>query len=746
MTLDGQLQEKTREYTGKDDILGITLMTFVQYISSTRSTMFAAHMKQYNVICNPEPPKVFTGYENDLGELSSALVKSDRDWEVIAKVEKFKDYPGHIYLLFIYDKEKNFYDVIQKKISEELTENFGYLYNNATLDSYKVGDIIEEGETMYKSTSYDEDNNYCYGLNARVGVMLAPGNIEDAYIVRKGYAEKMVSIKNDRINISINDNDFLLNIYGNSKVYKGFPDIGEEVQRRIPAVKRRMVNDQILFDMKKSNMMRIQPLNDKMYWTMGGKVVDIDIYSNKEISDIPDTEYNKQIIYYLKNQNRYCKEIMEVCEQIMESGADYSDDIGYFYSRASKILDPNWKWKDGETAFSNFQVELHVVRETPLTTGSKTTGRYGDKGVVSKILDDSEMPFDEDGRPLDVIVNPLSCINRLNPFQWIEMSINHASNEIVKRFPHMKSDAERWDTLKRFLNYFNERGEKDQLEEYYKALSAKDKKEFWQIVYDNGIYVNVPPMWQNQAAIVKLEKIIKEFDIHRDQLYIRKWGRTIPLMHKLIVGEKYMLKLKQTSEKGFSARSTGYLSQKGVPDKSNKVKTNEMLYSNTPIAIGRDEDNNLGIGVRPFILAKMHLFYRTSPFARKKIRDMYTNNPLKFKKFKIKRGFTNRNVEILNAKLKSLGLKIDFGFNGLRIRPVTDVLHKYTWKGKVYIRTREEMREILLDELLRKNFFHSKKREEGNPADEKKYQEFKRFEMHKHQKGWRTVKLNDEED
>ena len=722
MSLGALIEEKEKEFKGKDDFLGITLMTFVQYISSTRSTMFVNHMKQYNVLNHPEPPRIFTGYERMFGEHSSALVKAESDYEVFAKVEKFEDFPGHIYMLFLYDKENDMYEVVQKKIAEKLTENYGYRYNNDNLDKLKIGDVVEKGDVLYKSTSYDDDNNYCYGINARCGIILVPEVIEDAYVVRRGFCEKMQSIKNDDIMISVNDNDFLLNLYGTSSNYKGFPDIGETVRRRVIAAKRRIINDQILYDMKKSNMMKIQPMSDKPYFTMDGVVVDVDIYSNKLLSEIPEAEYNDQIRYYLRNQNRYYREIVSICEKIVESGSKYSDDIGYVYQRSKQILDPNYRWKDSKNVFSNFMIELHVVRNVNLAVGSKMTGRFGDKGVVSRIIDDDKMPFDEDGKPLDVLVNPLSCPGRLNPFQWIEISINHSSNQIAKQLKKMNTDEERFVHFMKYMKYFNERGEADQFAEWYSKLTDEQKSDVWESIYRDGIYINYPPMWEDRPALEKIEAIRKEFGIERDQLYVRKWGRVIPMMNKLIVGERYMLKLKQTAEKNFSARGTGYLSQKGVPEKSNKVKTNENLYSTTPVAIGRDENNNLGIGVHPFILAKMHLFYRTSPHARRIIGKMFTNNVLKQKKFKIKRDYMNRNVEILNAQLKSIGLKIDFGFDGLRLDLKEETLHEYSWKGKRYIRSREEMREILLDELLRKNY-NKKHRKDG--GSEEGYQKFK---------------------
>lgn len=731
--LDSLLEEKNKEYDHKIDFLGSTLLSFPQYTSATRLTMYVNHMKQFNTLINPEFPRVFGGYENTFGRKSSAIVRSDDDYEVIERVEKFEDYPGHIFALFLYNKEKDFYDVRVKRISEELTENYGFLYNNEHFNSLNKGDWIEKGEVLYKSTSFDKDNNYRFGKNALVGVMLHPFNIEDAYFVRKGFAKDMVSIKNDSVFFGVNDNDFLLNLYGDSEIYKSFPDIGEPIKNRIVAAKRRIINDQILYDMKKSNMMKLQPLSDKPFLSTGGIVVDIDIYSNKQIEEIPDTVYNQQVLYYLRNQLRYQNECLEICEKIVSSGSKYSDDIGYMTARLRHILDPDYVWRNNDSEYSNFMIDIKLVRDIPVNIGSKITGRYGDKGVVSKMVDDEKMPYiilpNGERRPLDVIVNPLSCPNRLNPFQWIEMSINHSSNVIAYRLEHdMKTNKERFDYLMKYLKYFNEYGEADKVRKGYAKLKTKKQQDkFWQNIYDYGIFVNYPPMWDDMPAIEKIERIRKEFNIEREQVYVDKWGRTIPIMNKLIVGEKYMLKLKQTSEKNFSARSTGFLSQKGVPEKSNKVKTNEILHSNTPIAIGRDENNNLGIGVHQFILAKQHLFYRNSPMARRETGKLYVTNPLTKKKFKVKRKFLNRNVEILNAELKSLGLEIKFPFDGERLWVDTGTTNYYNWKGQTYLVTKTKMREIIIEHTLRMNFNQRVNAKKFTPEQlEEKYQKFKR--------------------
>lgn len=743
--VEESLKEKEAEFHGKDDHLGLTLMTFPQYISSTRSTMFTNHLKQFNVLNNGQFPYVFTNYENIFGKYSSSLVQAKKDYEVVARIEKFPSMPGHLYALFLYCKKEDKYEVIFRKSSANLTEKYGYRINNEGIDNRQIGDKIHKGETLYKSSSFDEDNNYRFGINARIGYMLDPGNVEDAYVISKSFADKVVSHKVESVEISINDNDFGLNIYGDTDNYKCIPDIGETVDHHIVFAKRRIHNDQVLYDMKKSNMMHISPMSDKIYYGRG-YVSDIDIYANKPIDEIPDTDYNHQLREYLINQNRYFREIYEQCSFIKDSGSNYSDDIGFMLQRSKNILDPNYRWKDKESVFSNMIVVVQLDRDIALYEGSKITGRYGDKGVISEIRDDDLMPYtiDPDGskRPLDIIANPLSCPNRLNPAQWIEMSLTHMAEQLIlEHLNKAETNEEKWAMLSKFMTFFNERHEHDRLTEYYKGLDDEEKNDFWKSIETDGIYINYPPMWEGMPAIDKIQQLSEIFGFHRDTVYVKKHGHVQKIMRPITVGYKYMLKLKQDSEKNFSARSTGSLSQQGLPEKSNKVRTNEMLYSSTPIALGRDENNNLGIGVEPFMLCKLHLFYRTSPFARRQVGSLYVKDAINFDHFKIKAGYRNRNVEILNAKLKALGATIDFGFDGLTLQLDDEEMKPFEFQGKLYITTEAKMRETLLEKLMRKNF--NKTKHEGTKKEiEEEYQRFKEIELER-AKGKLVLDLDD---
>lgn len=705
-----ELQNKEEEFAGKDDIFGMTLLTNPGYISSSRNIMFTSHLRQFVNLINPDFPKVFTNYENVVGKYSTGYYKAKNNLQVYDIIPRFEDgvHDKHLYLMFTYNKENDYYDVIEKKIVEDLTEKYGYVYNNEVMDSKEINDKIEEGEVLYKTTSYDDDMNYCYGKNAKFMYMLENNTIEDAIVVSESFANRMLSKEIETVKVSLNDNDIFCNIYGNNKDYKCFPDIGEFVKDTIVCATRRIHNNQLLYDVKRSNLRKINFSNDVIYFCEG-RVVDIRIYSNKTLDEIPDNGFNSQLLKYLRMQHQFFENVLERCKRIIESGSNYSKDISYWYKKAKEILNPNYKWKEEDNSvFSNMVIEFVIERTIPLGPGQKITGRYGNKGVISRILPDDEMPVLETGEPVDIIFNTLGVINRLNSQQLFEQSITFICNRVRERMRTLDSLDEKEELLLKIVSHFNkEQGKK--MKKYLKGLSDDDKLIFFESIIEEGIYIHTPPLWEDEPIFDKLRRIYKEFDwIKPYDVYVNKFGRRIKILKPLIVGDMYVIKLKQTSKKGFSARSTGSISKKGVPEKSDKAKIHQELYSKTPIRIGDQENVNSAIGVSPETIAQMHLFYRSSVIGR---RDLGTDLAVKLgelKDFKYSDEFTNRNVEILQAYLKAMGLRLEFSDERMYIDIYTDDIKDFELGESLFIGTREEFEEREREYKIRQDYKENK--------------------------------------
>lgn len=377
MKLKELLALKEHELKGTNDMFSMSLLTFPGYVSSSRGVMFSSHIKHMVSINSPQYPSVFTHYENMLGKLSSGYKKANADLTVYAKVTKFQHIPNHKYVIFTYDKEKDLYDIVEKKNHENLTEKFGYAYNNDVMDTKEVGSEISKGEVLYKTNSYDEYMNYGYGRDVRFIFTLDNDTIEDAIYCSDQLAKDLSFTEVDTVKVTLNDNDILGNLYGDNEIYKSFPDIGESINRRIICNKKRIFNNQILFDLKMSNLRKVNFGADTPFYS-DGIVTDIDIYCNKPLDEITETPFNRQLLFYLREQHRYYTEINQICTDIINSGSNYSKDINYMFKRTCDILNPEYKWRDEDNIFSNMIIEFTTANIAPLEVGSKITGRYGE--------------------------------------------------------------------------------------------------------------------------------------------------------------------------------------------------------------------------------------------------------------------------------------------------------------------------------------------------------------------------------
>ena len=197
------------------------------------------------------------------------------------------------------------------------------------------------------------------------------------------------------------------------------------------------------------------------------------------------------------------------------------------------------------------------------------------------------MPYLENGERVEVLLNALGVINRLNSFQIFELSINFICNRVVEKLNTFDTLKDKETLFFDIIKRFNKTQYKE-LKTYYSGLKTNEKKEFFKDLNNTGIYIHVPPMWHDEPLFNVIKSIYDDYTwIKPIDVYINRWGRKIKIMKPLIVGDLYMMKLKQSSKKGFSARSTGALSKRGVPEKSFKTKAHQDLYSSTPIRIGK---------------------------------------------------------------------------------------------------------------------------------------------------------------
>ena len=658
--LKEQLQELEEKYYGKNDIFGMTGLTRIGYISGNRGIMTTGHLKQAMTPINPEFPKVFTENENMVGKNSTGIKKARRNWRVIDKVYKFEE-GNHLYTLIVKDEETGYYDVIQKQLVEDLTEKFGFRYNTEDLDKIQVGDLIPKDSVLYKSTSYDEFNNYRFGVNATFCYTSDVRTTEDAILVSESFADKFRCVEVETIKVSVNDNDILLNLYGDENNYKCFPDIGEYINDAIICATRRIRNEQIFYDFKETNLRKINFSDDVLCIEhgYGGKIIDIKVYSNKPLEEMELNEYHAQVNKYFVNEQRYYTELIKATEDIVLENKEHSRNFNYVYKKSKDITDDNVKWceQQGKKPYNNMIIEFTVEREVPLKKGSKITGLFGNKGVISEIVPDDKMPVLSNGKVVDVLFNCLGVINRLNSFQLFEQSINFIMNRTIDRIKTLETNDQRAALVFTMIKHFNTR-QATEMGEMYSKLSVEGKEEFIQDIYDKGIYVHIPPFWHERPLFDVINEIYDTYEwLTPYKAYIKKNGRYRPIMNDLIVGEMYIIRLKQTASKGLSTRSVGGVNLIGVPVKDAQAKENKILYSKTPCRLGIDEVLNLLIGMDPYDLAKMNMSYRSSIEGTHDLPVQLLKQGM-IESLRDDDKVINRNVEVFNAYLKTMGYKL----------------------------------------------------------------------------------------
>lgn len=713
--LINELNERFNTPIKMERMFGASLMGFPLDADSGRQQMFTSNLKQILVIDKPDIPRVLTGHENKFGKVSHAYKEVEGDWVVKDKIEKF----AGVYTLVIYNKKKDMYDMIERRTGEALTEKFGFLYNTEVMDSLEVGSKIKSGTILYKSTSYDDNMNYRNGVNAKVMYQNSCSTIEDAVCISRSFAERIRTFGLDRVTVSINDNDILLFMHGNKEEgLRTLPKLGEEINGSTLCATRRIVNNRIMYDMREEQLTKLLSTDSEYVVPKHSYVYDINVFYNND-KPFPENAFFKELKEYYDANCRYADELLKATNEIKESGSKYTRNITRIRSNVLHWNDREYKWKGPrDTAFNNIIVEFRVVSESYVMSGSKLVGRYGDKGVVSSITDNTEyasdqdryvkssqfykdfedytgmsmpddinfnvvpdesMPYGDDGLKVDIKLNASGAFRRINSGQLFEVEINFCTErlrEYLVKHPDLPLE-EKLRLIFKLMKYFNPDECKfysrltgtnfdvvsqfdTETEDRYKNMKNHVEAEvFVKSIEKNGIYIWKPPAhsirYDEMKAVYEDEdfkEIIKPY-----QLYMDKFGRKgIPIMRPCIVGDKYMYALKQNTKKNFSARSTGRITKAGIPAKSTDKKDNRIGDSNSPIRLG--EVYNLMSQVSATTLAIHNIFTRTSPLGRQSLKKILETegHPLHIKEFAISNTFVNANVQMLQARLKTMGI------------------------------------------------------------------------------------------
>jgi DNA-directed RNA polymerase subunit beta len=196
-------------------------------------------------------------------------------------------------------------------------------------------------------------------------------------------------------------------------------------------------------------------------------------------------------------------------------------------------------------------VKVYVAMKRKLSVGDKMAGRHGNKGVVSRILPQEDLPYFEDGTPVDMILNPLGVPSRMNVGQVLEIHLGWAAkglgDQLNRLLEEQKIEALR-DKMKKIFEQpsFNE------------LIDGFDDKQVFEFVkdYKDGVHMATPVF--DGAKEAEIKSLLEEAGLSptgQTTLYDGRTGE--PFKEKITVGTMYILKLHHLVDDKIHARSIG---------------------------------------------------------------------------------------------------------------------------------------------------------------------------------------------
>ena len=201
-------------------------------------------------------------------------------------------------------------------------------------------------------------------------------------------------------------------------------------------------------------------------------------------------------------------------------------------------------------------VKIFVAVRRRLRPGDKMSGRHGNKGVVSKIVPVEDMPYMENGKPVDIVLNPLGVPSRMNVGQILETHLGWACselgsqiNELIKNYQKdLKQNGQITELLKKIYG-------KEKFENTISELSNSEFKDLC-VNLTNGLPVSTPVF--DGAKVKDVTEMLNNAKLPKSGQTILWDGQTGEKFDREVtVGIIYMLKLHHLVEDKIHARSTG---------------------------------------------------------------------------------------------------------------------------------------------------------------------------------------------
>ncbi len=356
---------------------------FLENDDSNRALMGANMQRQAVPLMQPEAPRVGTGMEYVSGKDSGAAVICKHDG-IVEHVEARQVWVRNIKEV---DGQEVKGDLQKYRLLKFVRSNQGTCYNQRPI--VKVGDRVTKGEILADGPSM-ELGELALGRNVLVAFMTWDGyNYEDAIIM----SERLV--KDDvytSIHIEEYESESRDTKLGPEEITRDIPNVGEDALRN---------------------------LDERGIIRTGAEVKDGDLLVGKVTpKGVTELTAEERLLHAIFGEK--AREVRDTSLRVPHGGGGIVHDVKVFNREDGDELPPG----------VNQLVRVYIVQKRKIHEGDKMAGRHGNKGVISRILPEEDMPFLPDGTPVDIMLNPLGVPSRMNIGQVLELHLGMAARQL----------------------------------------------------------------------------------------------------------------------------------------------------------------------------------------------------------------------------------------------------------------------------------------------------------------------------
>ncbi len=418
---------------------------FLEHDDATRALMGANMQRQAMPLLKTEAPFIGTGVEH--------VAAKDSGVCVIAKADGIVDYVDAKKIIIANAKGKDTYYLANFELA------------NSSICSHqrpivRVGDKVKMGDIIADGNSCD-NGELALGKNVVVAFMTYNGyNYEDAVILNENL------VKDDKYT-SLHLEDYEMQCretkLGPEEITRDIPNVSEEAKKN---------------------------LDENGIVTIGTEVKEGDILVGKVTpKGMAELSSEEKLLHAIFGEKT--REVRDTSLRVPHGGDGIVHDIK-IYSR---------KDNDELPAGVSKVIRVYIIQKRKIQVGDKMSGRHGNKGVISLILPQEDMPYLPDGRPVDIMLNPQGVPSRMNLGQILELHMGMAAKKL-------------------------------------------------------GVHIATPVF--DGAHIDDIEEIMEEAGMDKDGKTVLYDGRTgEPFDNRISVGVMYMIKLHHMVDDKLHARSTG---------------------------------------------------------------------------------------------------------------------------------------------------------------------------------------------